>query len=552
MEQRRHGIGRIISIACATIVVVSLLSATATVTGGTQVAHAAAAPAAIPVPTVTPIPAGTGTHGYPYDSAPQSPILPGAPYIPLAADGYVEQEYWMSGGANIYQEAGSWGSNGDWNISVAQANVPYTTRLLVRYPTSAAKFNGTVVFEWLNDTTGSDQDPVWAQVANELVDNGFAYVGVTAQTEGIDQLKTWDPVRYGSLGDTNDGQSYDIFSQAAEAVKADSATLLGGLTPKELIGTGDSQSAFRVVTYVNAIQPVSHAFNGFIEVGRAALAAPIGVGLLAASPLPALIRTNNTAPFIQLNTQGDIQELDAAASRQADNNYLRTWEVTGASHIDDHEATYEVATEGIEMPTVPVPACAGGTPVPSYGGLLNGINAADNMPLYEVEDAAVAAMQKWLVNGVAPPHSPQISTIPLAFGLLDLVNNDQYGISNGGIRLPEAQVPTEYYSVINLSSADLTNLSSTGLLGAVESAIGLLQSGTVSITDTADRATGLCLLSGFYYPLPSSTLTQLYPTHADYVTKYTAAVNADEAAGFLTPADGTAAIAAAQAAPIPS
>ena len=47
---------------------------------------------------------------------------------------------------------------------------------------------------------------------------------------------------------------------------------------------GDSQSAFRLVTYVNAIQPISHAFNGFITIGRAVVAAPIGSGLVALSP----------------------------------------------------------------------------------------------------------------------------------------------------------------------------------------------------------------------------------------------------------------------------
>ena len=242
-------------------------------------------------------------------------------------------------------------------MSTAQTNVPYTTRLLVRYPTDPAKFNGTVVFEWLNDTTGGDQDPVWSQLYNELIKQGYAYVGVTAQRPGMKDLAAWDPPRYGALGDSTDGESYDIFTQAAQVVKANSATLLGGLTPKELIGTGDSQSAFRLDTYVNAIQPVSHAFNGFLAVGRAATAAPIGEGLLAASPLPAQIRTDSTTPFIQVNTQGDIEELDAAAARQSDNNYLRTWELAGASHIDSHEAAYETETIAREEPTVEVPSC---------------------------------------------------------------------------------------------------------------------------------------------------------------------------------------------------
>ena len=130
-----------------------------------------------------------------------------------------------------------------------------------------------------------------------------------AQTAGMNELKAWDAKRYAALGDSNDGQSYDIFTQAAEAARDDAATLLGGLKPARVIGMGDSQSAFRLVTYVNAIQPVSHAFNGFITIGRAVVAAPIGSGLVALSPVPALIRTDNTTPLIQLNTEGDIEEL---------------------------------------------------------------------------------------------------------------------------------------------------------------------------------------------------------------------------------------------------
>jgi hypothetical protein len=107
------------------------------------------------LPTITAIPAGAGTHGYPYDAVPPIALTPGAPSINLSAFGYAEREFTMSGGANVYRQSGFWGSDGRWSAAVSQSNVPYTTRLLVRYPTNPVKFNGTVVFEWLNDTTGA-------------------------------------------------------------------------------------------------------------------------------------------------------------------------------------------------------------------------------------------------------------------------------------------------------------------------------------------------------------------------------------------------------------
>ncbi len=494
--------------------------------------------AAATTPTVSEIPASSGSHGYPYDAVPTTPSFAGAPTIDLASYGYVEREFKLSGTANIYRENGFWGSDGRWGVAVSQSNLPYTTRLLVRYPTNPLKFNGTVVVEWLNDTTGGDQDPVWSEIYNQVLSDGYAYVGVTAQTAGMNELKQWDSQRYAALGDTNDGQSYDIYSQAAGAARADIGSMLGGLHPARVIGMGDSQSAFRVDTYVNAIQPISHAFDGFIAVGRAVLAAPIGSGLVRASPIPALIRTDNTTPFIQLNTEGDITELGAAFSRQPDNTYLRTWELPGASHIDLHEGLYEGATIAREVPSLAAPTCVFGVPA-------NGATLPDNMGVFELEDAALNDMNKWLVSGVPAPHGSRISTTPL----FNLVEHDRYGNALGGIRLPEIQAPTETYTAINFYVPSQETLSPAQLLSLLESIFTTLQTG--EITNTTLRAEGLCLLEGYYTPFSTSTLKSLYPTHAAYVSKFTAAANSALAAGFLTQADYNAAVAAAQASSTP-
>jgi Alpha/beta hydrolase domain len=524
--------------ALAGTLVASALALSPSATAGPLLPSSRLVASSNPLPKLTLIPSGSGIHGYPYDAVTTTQSFPGAPTINLSSYGYVEREFKMSGTTNIYRQSGVWGSNGRWSVSVAQSNVPYTTRLLVRYPTNPAKFNGTVVVEWLNDTTGGDQDPVWSEIYQEVLSQGYAYVGVTAQTAGMDELKAWDPSRYGALGDSNDGQSYDIFSQAAQVVRADSATLLGGLTPRTVIGTGDSQSAFRVDTYVNAIQPISHAFNGFLAIGRSVFAAPIGSGLVAFSPAPAYVRTDNTTPFIQLNTEGDIEELGAALVRQPDNNYLRTWELAGASHIDLHEGLYEGNTIEREDPQLTAPDCVFGVP-------FNGATLPDNMEVYELEDAALADLQKWITQGVAPSHGNQIATIPF----FNIVERDRYGNALGGIRLPDIQVPTETYTAINFSQLSQQDLSPSQLLSLLESIFTTLETG--AITNTTLRDAGLCLLEGFYTPFSNSTLRALYPTHSDYVSKFTAAAAGDLASGFLTQADYNAAVAAAKASSVP-
>ena len=165
-----------------------------------------------------------------------------------------------------------------------------------------------------------------------------------------------------------------------------------------------------------------------------------------------------------------------------------------------------------EQPTVAIPRCVLGTPIEGTGTVLDGINQVNNMPLFEAEDAAMAALQKWVTAGVQPPHSPPISTTSQLFGLYDTVNLDQYGNALGGIRLPEIQVPTEFYSPINFSQTSASDLNPIALLSEVTSALTALSTG--SIDDPTVRAAGLCLLSGYFTPLAGSTTTRLYPTHS--------------------------------------
>src|SRR4030042_176940 len=247
------------------------------------------------VTSVTENPPGSGLHGHPYNAVPVTEVYPGAPVYDLAALGYVEREFIISGTANTYKPSGIWGTNGRWQVSVATANVPYTTRIIVRYPTDPSKFNGTVVFEWLNEITYSSTSPDWAASHEFFFREGYAYVGVTAQNlnAGPAFLKWWDPVRYGTLSIGTDGLSHDIFTQAAQAVKTYSSTILGGLTPNKRLACGDSASAIRLSTYVNAIHHRGQGYNGFLLHGRASTAAPLDNGITSLYPI-AQIRQDHT------------------------------------------------------------------------------------------------------------------------------------------------------------------------------------------------------------------------------------------------------------------
>ena len=85
----------------------------------------------------------------------------------------------------------------------------------------------------------------------------------------------------------------------------------------------------------------------------------------------------------------------------------------------------------------------------------NGGTLPDNMGVYELEDAALAALQKWITKGVPAPSGNQIATTPF----FNIVERDQYGNALGGIRLPDIQAPTETYSAINFYLPSQESLS---------------------------------------------------------------------------------------------
>jgi len=251
-----------------------------------------------------------------------------------------------------------------------------------------------------------------------------------------------------------------------------------------------------------------------------------------------LIRTDNATPFIQLDTEGDIEELGVASARQPDNAHLRTWELAGAAHIDLHEGRYEADAILRENPQLTAPQCV-------FGVVSNGATQPDNMGVLELEDAALVALRKWITQGVPPPSGNPIATTPL----FNTVQRDRYGNALGGIRLPDIRVPTEIYSAINFSQPSQESLSPSQLFTTLQSIFTTLSTGV--ITDPTLRNEGLCLLEGYYTPFGGATLQSLYPTHAAYVSQFTAAANAELAAGFLTRYDYNQAVKSAQAAPVP-
>ena len=104
--------------------------------------------------------------------------VPGKPNLLLGAYdiadvGYAAAEFFVSGTASSYAGEG------------ASGKADYTTRIVVQTPTDAAKFNGTVLVEWLNVSGGIDAPAVWFGAHREIARAGYAYVAVSAQQVGV-------------------------------------------------------------------------------------------------------------------------------------------------------------------------------------------------------------------------------------------------------------------------------------------------------------------------------------------------------------------------------
>ncbi len=145
----------------------------------------------VPIPKVTPVP--TTATSYPFLAASHN-LAP----IDLAKAGYVEEEFIVSGNANVYD----WGADGKLNVKAA--NNPYATRILVRRPADPARFSGTALIELPNTARRADWAMMWGYTEEYLLEHGDAWVLVT-MPGSMGGVKKFNSTRYADLSYANPG-----------------------------------------------------------------------------------------------------------------------------------------------------------------------------------------------------------------------------------------------------------------------------------------------------------------------------------------------------------
>jgi hypothetical protein len=341
-------------------------------------------------------------------------------------------------------------------------------------------------------------------------------VGVHGFPANPQGLAAWDPQRYGELSIPSDEGSYDICAQIGRAVGPNRSTApvlrggassrntapalrggassdrssidpLGGLPVKKVIAIGASQSAGRLATYMNAIHPLDHVFDGFmlqIYFGSGALLE--GDRILVPSERPAAARMPRGINLIReldvpaLIVNSELEGIACYRVRQPDTDRFVTWESAGSTHVAIQSQLVRNKKYEREFGVLP--------PAPQN------MNRIALTPYY---DAALHHLKRWVDGGAPAPSQPLLEFA----GEKPEVVRDEHGIAKGGIRLPQADVPVATNS---------------------------------SIPTTNDFAGSL---RGSNHPFGAAKLDALYGSEANYLARFEQAAQRAVQAGVMLPRD---------------
>ena len=410
--------------------------------------------AAIAAGQGTPVPKFTGPipvapDSYPFMDAAHS-LVP----FDLAKYGYVEQEFIVSGNANVYD----WAADGSLTVKTEKA--PYAARILVRRPASVSKFSGAVVLEPLGAVRRFDWAIMYGYLNEHMMEQGDAWVGITMPA-ATDALKKFNPTRYAALSFANpnpteacpgakggpspmeEGLRFDLISQVGALLKAAPAgSPFAGFRVEGIYMTSQFPD---VVTYLDAIHSHARLANGKPVIDGYLLRNPgapsrlSNCGTTPARNDPRSVVAKVDVPVIEVVAQGEVDASLAQRrpdSDEADNRFRR-YEVAGASHIDRwaYDRGFpnfadQTASGGVAQGTPEFPLNAKCDPPFTF---------STDTRLKYVYDSTLVHLDQWARKG---KPAPRASLIEIKDGAVVL---DPAGNGVGGVRSPWVDVPAATY-----------------------------------------------------------------------------------------------------------
>ena len=464
---------------------------------GTMLVHAEVPP----LPAIVPVP--------PTGQAPlSSSERPGTEYSDLKNAGYAEEEYYLSGIAPAITAAGE-----------ILFQVPYTTRILVRKPIDAARFNGTVIIEpftWFGERAAG-----WILTRDYLLRKGYAYIGYTLNinkperdpkfTPDYDEdarerygkivnfefMRRFDYARYAPLGfyydpsrfkrgDIEDPfvpQSQGVAAQLALALKANAAQgALAGLKVDRV--------------YVNSWAVTAQVWMDYLDQGRhqqwrtpdgrplidAYMTGRFAYGEVAGERIRVPRKMPEDAPFVTVFSESELMVDVLEGTKMppdTDQPRLRYYEVVGVPHLREAD----LGTGEIEK----LPADIGKENDPRCSHLYD-------EPSEVVVSALLDGVDRWVREGKPMPKASRVVRKERTVAR-DRVTDNMIG----GVRPPWIRVPAAAY--------------------------------------LTDQETGCGMIYDTKVPYSAAQLRKLYGNYATYARKFEAAKTAAIKERYLLPED---------------
>ena len=279
----------------------------------------------------------------------------------LSEIGYTEEEYFLSGTANVYEE----GENNRPEIIFRDA--PYTTRVLIRRPADKSRFSGNVVVEVLNATAMMDIDRMWVNSWKHFTRSGDVYVGITSKGHVVDALKRFDPARYAPISWANpmperaippfakgpfpflaqyeSGLFWDMQVELARLLRSEDAkNPLAGWGKRYLYLTGWSQSGSYLCRIVKSFAYLPEntgngpLFDGYLAAGCRADVAPMNAyeapktNIMHCDGWPAGSVMGAREPYININTESENRVANWIGDSDQPDFKFRTYQIPASSH----------------------------------------------------------------------------------------------------------------------------------------------------------------------------------------------------------------------------
>lgn len=403
------------------------------------------------------------------------PFISAAEKPDFKAAGYVEEEYFMRGTANIYEETG------ENSKKVRYPDVPYCNRFLVRKPEHAEDFSGDVMIEILNATAGFDIDRMWILGKDEIMRRGAVYVGITSKPDVFASLKKFHADCYGEISwkapferkenedekntdpkvvprekDQETGLFWDMLTDLTKYLRTDTQILPAGKDRKMYL-LGWSQSVGYMTTYRNYFafsEDGENIFDGYLAAGGVhMLVIPLnqdGYG----KALPHKEKVDiMPVPFIAAQTESENAHFGAYEARQENSDTpelkYRCYEIAGCTH-DTVYSLLDYYKEDAYLYEIGVG--------PQYVG--DNEHPNDYPSQYAIA-ALFSHLLDWVRKGIVPPEAPRIEVDEALENV-----RDENGNAVGGVRLPQIDVPAATY--YNYSDSSVIPDGRNPLFGHVE------------------------------------------------------------------------------------